>query len=180
MEKKAGVNYGPPGTKHLIYFVDDLNMPKLDPYETAMPISLMRQHLGWGHWYDRVKLTQKNINNTQYVACMNPTAGSFVINPRLQRLFMTLAVDFPGQDSLMKIYGTFLQVGGGMPDAYRPAAAPVKFVLASMLSVAARGLLVRCYCTGDKGEFQVHNPIGLLCPATSMLAHHNLQVHIAM
>lgn len=41
---------------------------------------------------------------------MNPTAGSFVVNPRLQRLFMTLAVDFPGQDSLMTIYGTFLQV----------------------------------------------------------------------
>ena len=85
-------------------------MPKLDPYETAMPISLIRQHLGWGHWFDRNKLTQKNINNCQYVACMNPTAGSFIINPRLQRLFMTLAMDFPGQDSLMKIYGTFLQV----------------------------------------------------------------------
>jgi dynein heavy chain len=85
-----------------------MNMPKLDPYETAMPISLIRQHLGWGHWYDRAKLTQKNINNTQYLACMNPTAGAFLINPRLQRLFMTLAVEFPGQDSLMKIYGTFL------------------------------------------------------------------------
>lgn len=108
LEKKAGINYGPPGTKRLIYFVDDLNMPKLDPYETAMPISLIRQHLGWGHWFDRNKLTQKNINNTQYIACMNPTAGSFVINPRLQRLFMTLAMDFPGQDSLMKIYGTFV------------------------------------------------------------------------
>jgi hypothetical protein len=52
LEKKAGVKYGPPGTKQLIYFIDDINMPKLDPYETAMPISLIRQHLGWGHWYD--------------------------------------------------------------------------------------------------------------------------------
>lgn len=42
LEKKAGVNFGPPGTKTLIYFVDDLNMPKLDAYETAMPISLIR------------------------------------------------------------------------------------------------------------------------------------------
>ncbi|KAK9867723.1 hypothetical protein WJX84_004647 [Apatococcus fuscideae] len=109
LEKKAGINYGPPGNKQLVYFVDDLNMPKLDPYETAMPISLIRQHLGWGHWFDRAKLTQKNIHNTQYVACMNPTAGSFVVNPRLQRLFMTLAVEFPGQESLMKIYGTFVQ-----------------------------------------------------------------------
>jgi dynein heavy chain, axonemal len=108
LEKKAGVKYGPPGTKQLIYFIDDLNMPKLDPYDTAMPISLIRQHLGWGHWYDRSKLTVKEIGNTQYVAAMNPTAGSFVVNPRLQRLFMTLAMDFPGQDSLMKIYGTFL------------------------------------------------------------------------
>ncbi len=42
---QAGINYGPPGAKQLIYFVDDLNMPKLDAYETAMPISLIRQHL---------------------------------------------------------------------------------------------------------------------------------------
>lgn len=110
LEKKAGVKFGPPGTKQLVYFIDDMNMPKLDPYGTAMSISLIRQHMGWGHWYDRTKLTVKEINNCQYVACMNPTAGSFLINPRLQRLFMTLAVEFPGQDSLMKIYGTFLQV----------------------------------------------------------------------
>jgi dynein heavy chain len=27
--------------------------------------------------------------NTQYLAAMNPTAGSFIINPRMQRLFAT-------------------------------------------------------------------------------------------
>ena len=59
LEKKAGINYAPPGTKKLIYFVDDLNMPKLDPYETAMPISHIRQHLGWGHWFDRAKFVAR-------------------------------------------------------------------------------------------------------------------------
>lgn len=29
LEKKAGRNYGPPGTKKLIYFVDDMNMPEV-------------------------------------------------------------------------------------------------------------------------------------------------------
>ena len=29
-----------------------------------MPISLMRQHLGWGHWFDRHKLTMKQIGGS--------------------------------------------------------------------------------------------------------------------
>ena len=43
LEKKAGKNFGPPGNKKLIYFVDDLNMAALDNYNTASNISLMRQ-----------------------------------------------------------------------------------------------------------------------------------------
>ena len=45
---------------------------------------MIRQHLDYHHWYDRVKLTLKEVHNCQYVSCMNPTAGSFTINPRLQ------------------------------------------------------------------------------------------------
>lgn len=39
---------------------------------------------------------------------MNPTAGSFNIDPRLQRLFATFAVETPSLDSLMTIFGCFL------------------------------------------------------------------------
>ena len=35
---------------------------------------------------------------------MNPTAGSFTINPRLQRQFAVFAVSFPGMDALESIY----------------------------------------------------------------------------
>ena len=108
LEKKAGKNFGPPGNKKLIYFVDDLNMAALDKYNTATNISLMRQHMGYGHIYDLNKLTQKILMNTQYLAAMNPTAGSFVINPRLQRLFAAFAIGFPSADSLNTIYSTFL------------------------------------------------------------------------
>ena len=96
LEKKAGRNYGPPGAKRLVYFIDDMNMPEVDPFGTVQPHTLLRQHLDYKHWYDRVKLSLKEVNNCQYVSCMNPTSGSFTINPRLQRHFSVFAVSFPG------------------------------------------------------------------------------------
>ena len=37
--------------RQLLYVLDDLNAPRLDAYETAMPISLIRQHLGYGECF---------------------------------------------------------------------------------------------------------------------------------
>ncbi|XP_061245817.1 dynein axonemal heavy chain 17 isoform X1 [Bos javanicus] len=108
LEKKSGRNYGPPGTKKLIYFIDDMNMPEVDKYGTVAPHTLIRQHMDHGHWYDRQKLTLKDVHNCQYVACMNPTSGSFTIDPRLQRHFCVFAVSFPGQEALTSIYSTIL------------------------------------------------------------------------
>ncbi|XP_015735401.1 dynein heavy chain 17, axonemal [Coturnix japonica] len=108
LEKKSGRNYGPPGNKRLIYFIDDLNMPEVDKYGTVAPHTLIRQHMDHGHWYDRSKLTLKDIHNCQYVSCMNPTAGSFTIDSRLQRHFCVFAVSFPGQDALLTIYSAIL------------------------------------------------------------------------
>jgi len=106
--KKTGTNFGPPGQAKLVYFVDDLNLPEVDPYDTQSAIALLRQHLEYEHVYDLTKLTVKNIGNTQLVACMNPTAGSFEINPRLQRWFATFAIGLPDTMSLHTIYLTFL------------------------------------------------------------------------
>ncbi|NXC27886.1 DYH9 protein, partial [Campylorhamphus procurvoides] len=108
LDKKAGRNYGPPGTKRLVYFIDDLNMPAVDVYGTVQPHTLLRQHLDYGHWYDRARLSLKEITNVQYVSCMNPTAGSFTINPRLQRHFCVFALSNPDQDALSRIYSTIL------------------------------------------------------------------------
>ncbi|XP_061150392.1 dynein axonemal heavy chain 11 [Syngnathus typhle] len=108
LEKKAGRKFGPPTTKKLIYFIDDLNMPKVDVYGTVQPHTLIRQHLDYNHWYDRQKLVLKDIYNCQYITCMNPTAGSFSINPRLQRHFSVFSVHFPGADSLATIFSSIL------------------------------------------------------------------------
>ncbi|XP_059938624.1 dynein axonemal heavy chain 9 isoform X1 [Mesoplodon densirostris] len=108
LEKKAGRSYGPTGNKKLIYFIDDMNMPEVDAYGTAQPHTILRQHLDYGHWYDRNKLSLKEVMNVQYISCMNPTVGSFTINPRLQRHFSVFALSFPGADALSSIYCTIL------------------------------------------------------------------------
>uniref|UniRef100_A0A5F8GSV7 Dynein axonemal heavy chain 11 n=1 Tax=Monodelphis domestica TaxID=13616 RepID=A0A5F8GSV7_MONDO len=104
LEKKAGRAYGPAGNKKLIYFIDDMNMPEVDVYGTVQPHALIRQHIDYGHWYDRHKLTMKEIHHCQYVACMNPMVGSFTIDPRLQRHFSVFACNFPSVDSVATIY----------------------------------------------------------------------------
>lgn len=108
LEKKAGKNFGPPGNKTMIYFIDDMNMPEVDSYGTVQPHTLVRQFMDYQHWYDRTKLILKDIHNCQFVSCMNPTAGSFTINPRLQRHFCTFAVNFPGYEAMYHIYYSIL------------------------------------------------------------------------
>jgi len=108
LEKKTGMNFGPPGKTKLIYFVDDLNLPEVDTYNTQSAIALLRQNMEYGHIYDIGKLMAKYIANTMVVSCMNPTAGSFVVNPRLQRWYTTFAIGMPGPGSLLTIYQTFL------------------------------------------------------------------------
>ena len=50
----AGSKYGPPGSRHLVYFVDDMNMPLVDKYDTQTAIELMRQHIDQKGWFDKV------------------------------------------------------------------------------------------------------------------------------
>ncbi|XP_039718441.1 dynein axonemal heavy chain 11 isoform X2 [Pteropus medius] len=108
LEKKAGRNYGPGGNKKLVYFIDDMNIPEVDLYGTVQPHTLIRQHIDYGHWYDRQKVMLKEIRNCQYVTCMNPMVGSFTINPRLQRHFTVFAFNFPSLDALNTIYSQIL------------------------------------------------------------------------
>ena len=61
--------------------------------------------------YDKHKILQKEVSSTQYVACLNPTAGSFFITPRMQRHFATFAVQMPTQD----VIRCGLRAGSGLP-----------------------------------------------------------------
>ena len=109
LEKKSGVRFGPPGSRRLVYFLDDLNMPFVDKYDTQSPIELARQFVDYKGWFDKVKIVLKEILACQYVSCMNPTAGSFNITPRMQRHFATFAVQMPSADIIRSIYRAMLE-----------------------------------------------------------------------
>lgn len=50
----VGVRLGPSGSKRLIYFIDDANMPLVDKYDTQSAIELIRQAVDYKGWYDKV------------------------------------------------------------------------------------------------------------------------------
>ena len=52
LQKRTGTTFGPPGSAKLVYFIDDLNLPMLDKYNTQSAIALVRQHIDYAHWYD--------------------------------------------------------------------------------------------------------------------------------
>lgn len=50
----------------------------------------------------------KEIHNCQFLTSMCPTAGQFKVDARLQRHFLTFAVNFPNDAALFQIYYTIL------------------------------------------------------------------------
>ena len=49
------MRFGPPGAKRLVYFIDDVNMPFVDKYDTQSAIELLRQSLDYRGWFDKVQ-----------------------------------------------------------------------------------------------------------------------------
>jgi hypothetical protein len=91
-------------------------MPERDAYFTVQAHTIVRQYLDYQHWYDRQKLTLKEIRHCQFVLAMNQTAGTFTIDSRLQRHFATFAVPFPSKvkiSSRLKTIGLHLFDGEG-------------------------------------------------------------------
>lgn len=110
IEKRMGREYGPPNGKQMVFFIDDLNMPVVDKYGTQSPIALLVQILNYRQMYDRDHLEeQKKLKDVQFAACMNPKAGSFFVDLRLQRHFTTFSCLMPSIDTLRSIYHAILK-----------------------------------------------------------------------
>ena len=109
IDKRSGRRYGPPATKRLIVFIDDINLPYLETYGTQNAIALLTQHMSYGTIFDRVDLgLRKELVDIQYMAAMNATMGSFTICERAQRHFATFACLMPSMQDMTVIFKSLL------------------------------------------------------------------------
>ncbi|RYG70338.1 hypothetical protein EON64_00425, partial [archaeon] len=109
IDKRSGRRYGPPASKRLIFFIDDLNLPYVETYGTQNAIALLTQHMSYGTIFDRGDLgLRKELVDIQYMAAMNPTAGSFTVCERAQRHFATFACLMPSKQDLTTIFKSIL------------------------------------------------------------------------
>ena len=105
IDKKTKNIYGLPGGQILVYFVDDLNMPAGDQFNTQTPIELLRQIHDSGEIFDRDHCEEKKVlTDILIFGCQNPKAGSFTIDLRLQRHFTVFAFMVPDDKILTNIY----------------------------------------------------------------------------
>ena len=53
IDKRSGRRFGPPTTKRLVVFLDDMNLPYVETYGTQNAIALLTQIVGYGTFFDR-------------------------------------------------------------------------------------------------------------------------------
>ena len=107
-KKKQGFYGARPGERIAI-FIDDVNMPLLEVYGAQPSIELLRQYLDLGGFYDRVKHTWKNVEDTVLIcASAPPGGGRNALTPRFTRFFNIICVAKQSDKALIYIFKKML------------------------------------------------------------------------
>jgi len=102
----------------MVFFIDDMNLPYVETYGTQNAIALLTQHMQYGSIFDRGDLgIRKHLMNIQYVADMNPAAGSCEICQRCQRHFAIFVIAMPSASDLNT---AFVSLFGGHLLSFQP------------------------------------------------------------
>jgi len=112
LEKKRKNVLGAPKNKHMIIFIDDLNMPKLDAYGSQPPIELLRQYQDFNGFYSRSEEGMPFIeikDMTISAACAPPGGGRNPVSMRLLRHFCMFNIPAPNDYSLKHIFKSITQ-----------------------------------------------------------------------
>ncbi|ETO35335.1 dynein heavy chain, partial [Reticulomyxa filosa] len=97
--------------KTLVVFCDECNLPAEDKYGTQTIITFLRQLIEKGGYWNHANRNWVQLENIQIVGACNPPtdAGRIVLSPRFLNHCPLVLIDFPGRESLLEIYGTFVR-----------------------------------------------------------------------
>ncbi|KAI9731342.1 MAG: hypothetical protein M1834_005245 [Cirrosporium novae-zelandiae] len=95
--------------KWLVVFCDEVNLPAPDKYGTQRAINFLRQLVEQNGFWRTADKTWVTLERVQFVGACNPPtdAGRTPMDLRFLRHAPLIMVDYPGELSLMQIYGTF-------------------------------------------------------------------------
>ena len=93
----------------LVVFCDEINLPAPDRYGTQRAISFLRQLVEQNGFWRTSDKAWVTLDRIQFVGACNPPtdAGRTPLAERFLRHCPLVMVDYPGEISLMQIYGTF-------------------------------------------------------------------------
>ena len=93
----------------LVIFCDEINLPAPDKYGTQRAISFLRQLVEQNGFWRTSDKTWVTLDRIQFVGACNPPtdAGRTPMGARFLRHAPVVMVDYPGELSLLQIYGTF-------------------------------------------------------------------------
>lgn len=143
LERRKKTLLGAPIGKKIIFFVDDVNMPKLETYGAQPPIELLRQFLDFQGLYDREKMYWKDIADVILGAACGPASGGRnPLSPRFVRHFSLLSFPSPNTGTLVGIFGSITV--GFLADFSKPIwnlAEPIVLAAVTMYERIAQELL---------------------------------------
>ncbi|XP_029381754.1 dynein heavy chain 2, axonemal [Echeneis naucrates] len=109
IEKRTKGIFVPAGGKHLLCFLEDLNMPAHDLFGSQPPLELLHLWIDYGFWYDCQKQTLKFVKDMFLLASMGPPGGGRThISARLQSRFNLINMTFPHESQIRRIYSTMI------------------------------------------------------------------------
>ncbi|KAI9501195.1 dynein heavy chain [Coemansia spiralis] len=93
----------------LVVFCDEINLPAPDHYGTQRVISFMRELIERGGFWRASEHQWVTLERVQFVGACNPPTdpGRVPLSHRFLRHAPLVMVDYPGEHSLLQIYGVF-------------------------------------------------------------------------
>jgi len=109
LHKRGEAAYGPLMMKKGVFFVDDINMPKVLPYGAQPAIELLRMYMDQGYWYDRKDTSCLHIQDIQLISAMGqPGGGRNSVTPRFLKHFNFITINQFSDETMTRIFSTVM------------------------------------------------------------------------